>query len=51
VEIPFDMDSYNEMNINLLKLHNYDDSIIKEMQKIKGLGVDGKINLKSRREI
>ena len=36
---PFDMDTYNKMNINVLKLHNYDDNFIKEMQKIKGIEI------------
>ena len=36
---PFDMDTYNKMNINVLKLHNYDSNFIKEMQKIKGIEI------------
>ncbi len=36
---PFDMDTYNKMNINVLKLHNYDGNFIKEMQKIKGIEI------------
>ena len=36
---PFDMDTYNKMNINVLKLHNYDSNFIKETQKIKGIEI------------
>jgi hypothetical protein len=36
---PFDMDTYNKMNINVLKLHNYDSNFIKEMQKIRGIEI------------
>jgi hypothetical protein len=36
---PFDVDTYNKMNINVLKLHNYDSNFIKEMQKIRGIEI------------
>ncbi len=38
-DVPFDVEMYNRMNTTLVKMGNYDDDFLRELEKIKGFPI------------